>query len=179
MPISRHPARDARENRNRKTNAIQSQDISLQKRRLADYTDPQGYYSMKLPTGYQTISKNFSGMRGMVFAYSETCNVTVSIKTNHPYWDPQLEMTAMVDTIQGGKMETFSGFSIDEYRLARLNEMDGYEILMSQKDQMAHLYVMDGRNAAYFYIAIVTAGKESEENHEILDQTIRESFTAL
>jgi len=143
---------------------------------LSDFDDPKQYYSVSLPEGYRSSNRSSGSRSKVLFSYPGGANVTIIASPMRKKWDPQSTMDQKVRAIREGRAGGFSRFEITQYQLVNLSGMEGYEIVLKKDGNIAHAYAMVTPNNIAFSISIATSGKNSRENHDILDSAIRGSL---
>jgi hypothetical protein len=143
------------------------------------FEDPKNYYRVYLPEGFKTMNISSGQQSKIIYNYSFNTSVTIIAFPMKNEFDPQKAMEAKVTAIQEGKAGDLSRYTVERSGLVNFNGLDGYEIIMNDKDQMAHAYALVSSSKISFSIFIVTMGEYKQENHDILDSSVRNSLNSL
>jgi len=141
------------------------------------FSDPSNYYTVELPSGCKVLKKSTGRRSKISYIYSKDINVSIIASPMTRTWDPQGEMMKKVTAIQDGRAGPLSRLSVADFGLITFNELNGYELVLSGNNQLAHAYALVSPNNIAFSISIVTTGNNRHENHDILDETIRFTLT--
>jgi hypothetical protein len=141
------------------------------------FQDPKNHYSVNLPEGCRVVNQSTGQRSKVTYSYSFNTTVIIIATPMSKKWDPQKAMSDKVTAIQDGKAGELSRYTLDRYGLVNFNELDGYEIVLSGNDQLAHAYALISPNNVAFAISIVTMGGYKQENHDILDSIIRSTLS--
>jgi hypothetical protein len=139
------------------------------------YNEPNGNYSISLPAGYKAIPKppGNQGETEVSFMFADRAIVTISTIPRQAVWDPQQAMMQKVTAIQTGNDRYFSNYRINEYQLATISGLGGYEILLEMGDRVAHVYGLVSPTDIIFTIKIIAFG---QDNHDILVSAVLENL---
>jgi len=136
------------------------------------FVDPKDYYSVSLPGNY-TISNKSAGSRSKItFKYPGQNTVTIIASPMNRQWIPEQQMLTKVDSIRKGRAGPISSFTIVRYQLVYFNDLNGYEIVLRKGNQLAHSYAAVTSTNVAFSIAIVTSGRNSQADHDKLNDMI-------
>lgn len=149
---------------------------ALLSNKTKSFNDPKGYYSIALPEGYKISNKSAGSRSKITFSYSKNTSVSVLASPMRKQWDPQAEMTKKVTDIQRGRAGAFSRYRVAGYGLVNFGFLDGYQIILRKKNEIAHAYAMVSDSSIAFSIAIISMGKNSQENHDTLDTAVKDSL---
>lgn len=152
----------------------------LLSRMQTDFTDPKRNYSVYLPRGFRVTDKSAGKRSKVVFNYPGGENVTIlaTPMANRNSWDPQSSMDQKVRAIREGRASQFSRFEITHYGLVFIGGTDGYEIVLKNGSTIAHAYALVSLDNTALSISIVTSGKNSRQNHDLLTSTISRTLRA-
>jgi hypothetical protein len=85
-------------------------------------------------------------------------------------------MMKKVADIENGRAGPLSQYRVAGYGLINFGSLEGYQIILRRTGEIAHAYAMVSDGGIAFSIAIVSLGKESEGNHDILDSAVKNNL---
>ncbi|MDY0297607.1 MAG: hypothetical protein RB296_09850 [Acidobacteriota bacterium] len=144
---------------------------------MSTYSDPKGYYSIRIPGGYRLQDGSAGNRSKRTFQWSSNVTLTIIASPMQREWQPEEEMMRRLDAIQGGRAGALSAYTVENYGLVAFNGLEGYEILMKRGSEVAHAYALVTPGNVAFSVAIVDSGSRAGVDHGQLSQLVRNSLS--
>lgn len=144
---------------------------------LENYTDPKGFYTLTLPSGYRIENKSSGDRSKISFIYPGGNNLVILSHKQPSNWNAAQDMEKKVGEIKSGKAGPLSQFSVAGYGMVEFRGLTGYSIQLEKEGHRMIAYALISPGNTFFSIAIETQDPNGEENLETLDNSVRDSLS--
>lgn len=146
---------------------------------LEEYKEPQDYFSVILPKGYEV---NHSGPGPSVrvsFSYTNDVRLTVKAMESNRGWEPLTELSVKAEQIRSGGVPAFSDFRLAVTNLLDVEGGTGYEMGLVGVGNKAGVYTHTfalGGERTLLSVAVLCPSQAGKELYDIILTSLRDTL---
>ncbi len=146
---------------------------------LEEYKEPQDYFSLMLPKGFE-VSRHGSGSVVRVsFSYTNAVRLAIKAMEINRGWEPLTELSAKAEQIKSGNVPAFADFHLAITNLLDVEGGTGYEMglvgVRSKAGMYTHTFALGGERTL-LSVAAVCPAQSGKELYESILASVRDTL---
>lgn len=152
--------------------SLHSSGITPDMKTMVSFNDPNGYYKIMIPSGYELEDKSSQLRSKFIFSYSTDASLAILAHPMQKEWKPEEEMKKRLAAMEPGSIGKFSNAEIIRSGLISIGEANGYELVFELNSHLCHSFSLVSPSNNAVILSISASGKKRRNLHDLLEKAI-------